>query len=137
MGSAQFASSGELYSRADKIRLAPQLANPPAATAPGVKAPGSDTMKNLSVAALIGRTFGGLSETKPAQALASRLSFLGLGEDDIRGLVVQAMLDPELFAGLMTQASTESVDTFITAAQRRLPNIVYGTAGATAGLQQR
>ena len=94
-------------------------------------------MKNLIVAALIGRTFGGLSETKPAQALASRLSFLGLGEDDIRGLVVQAMLDPELFAGLMTQASTESVDTFITAAQRRLPNIVYGTAGATAGLQQR
>lgn len=118
-------------------RILSDIQRSTAATAPGVRAPGSDTMKNISIAALIGRTFGGLSETKPAQALASRLSFLGLGEDDIQELVVQAMLDPELSARLMSQATSESVDTFIAAAQRRLPNIFYGTAGATAGLQQQ
>jgi hypothetical protein len=108
-----------------------------AATAPGVRAPGSDTMKNLSIASLIGKTFGDFGDTKPAQALASRLSFLGFGEDNIQELLVQAMLDPELAARLMSQSSPRNVEGFISAAQRRLPNLFYGVTGASAGLQQQ
>ena len=108
-----------------------------AATAPGVKVPGSDTMKNLSVAALVGRTFGGGADSKLGDALANRLAFLNFGEEKIQELIVQAMLDPELAARLMTNASAETVDGFISAAQRKLPSLFAGTTGAVVGLQQQ
>ena len=46
------------------------------------------------------------------------------------------MLDPELAARLMTTASEETVDSFVNAAQRKLPSLFAGTTGAVVGLQQ-
>tara|TARA_R100001460_G_scaffold1454_2_gene5509 strand:- start:271 stop:2094 length:1824 start_codon:yes stop_codon:yes gene_type:complete len=118
-------------------RILTDLQRAGAATSPGVKVPGSDTMKNLSVAALVGRTFGGGADSKLGDALANRLAFLNFGEDKIQELIVQAMLDPELAARLMTTASEETVDGFINAAQRKLPSLFAGTTGAVIGLQQQ
>ena len=93
-------------------------------------------MKNLSVAVLVGRTFGGGADSNIGDALANRLAFLNFGEDRIQELIVQAMLDPELAARLITTASEETVDSFVNAAQRKLPSLFAATTGAVAGLQQ-
>jgi hypothetical protein len=47
------------------------------------------------------------------------------------------MLDQELAARLMSQSSPKNVEGYMSAVQRRLPNLFYGVTGASAGLQQQ
>ena len=47
------------------------------------------------------------------------------------------MLDPELAAMLMTTASEETVDSFVSAAQLNLLSLFAGITAAVAGLQQQ
>jgi hypothetical protein len=119
-------------------RILSDLQRSTAATAPGVKVPGSDTVKNISVATVLGKTFGGQADSPLAQALGARLApiFNAFGEAGVQRLLVEAMLDPELSARLMTEATDKTIETFGDAVMRRAPQIFYGTAGAMAGMQQ-
>ena len=109
-----------------------------AATAPGVKVPGSDSFKNLSMASAIGRIFGdGQADASIPKGLMSpfRALFALTGSDEkMTELLVQAMMDPELSARLMSRATEQNANTFVTAVKRRLPTVIYGTAAAQVGL---
>ena len=109
-----------------------------AAAAPGIKAPGSDTFKNMSMAAAIGRAFGeDQAEGSIPKALMSPFKALyGLtGSDEkMTELLVQAMMHPELSARLMSRATEANADNFVKALQRRLPTFFYGAAAANVGM---
>lgn len=109
-----------------------------AATAPGVKIPGSDTFKNMSLASAIGRIFGeNASQGAIPNALMSpfrSLYSIASTDDKMTELLIQAMLDPELSARLMSRATEENANNLVRAITRRLPAFVYGTAAANVGM---
>lgn len=82
--------------------------------APSIRAAGSDTMQNMSIAALIGRVAGGGAVDTVAGEIASR--FLGRvgqlatsNQTPVQDLMVEAMLDPKLAAALMRKATPGNV----------------------------
>ena len=77
-----------------------------APTAPGVRPPGSNTVKNLSVASIIGNMFGeSMANNSLMKSIARPIDFLyKLPEQDVQKLLVDAMLDPELAGKLMQKA---------------------------------
>jgi hypothetical protein len=83
-----------------------------AATAPGVKAPGSDTFKNMSMGNLIGRVFSESMATNTTLRTMTRpLDFLyKLPDEQIQQLLVEAMLDPKMAAMMMSKANIMKVD---------------------------
>ena len=109
-----------------------------AATAPGIKVPGSDSFKNMSMASAIGRIFGdGQADGSIPKSLMSpfRALYSITGSDEkMTELLVQAMMDPELSARLMSRATEQNANTFISALKRRLPTVIYGTAAAQVGM---
>ena len=109
-----------------------------AATAPGVKVPGSDTFKNLSIAGAIGNIFGDgpLGEAAPrALLMPFQALYKATGSDErMQELLIQAMLDPELSARLLSRATTENVENFVQRAMRRLPAFFYGQGAAMVGM---
>jgi len=109
-----------------------------AATAPGIKVPGSDSFKNMSMASAIGRIFGdGQADGSIPKALMSpfRALFGLTGSDEkMTELLVQAMMDPELSARLMSRATEQHANTFISALKRRLPTVIYATSAAQVGM---
>ena len=109
-----------------------------AATAPGIKVPGSDSFKNMSMASAIGRIFGdGQADASIPKALMSpfRALYSITGSDEkMTELLVQAMMDPELSARLMSRATEQNANTFISALKRRLPTVIYATSAAQVGM---
>lgn len=107
-----------LASRADELaRLSPsQRANvnaimedlnrAAAPTAPGVMPPGSSSIKNLSVANIIGNMFGeAMVDNAVMRTLTPPLNWLyKMPEGDVSQLLVDAMLDPQLAGKLMQKA---------------------------------
>ena len=101
------------------------------------KVPGSDTFKNLSTANVIGGMIGkqmfgevpaGVNKT------VAPLNWLYNGTDDqIRELLVDAMLDPKLASRLMTKASTTTVEPLSKDLQRKAINMGYGAAFGLTG----
>jgi hypothetical protein len=102
-----------------------------------VKAPGSDTFKNISTANIIGGIIGKqmFGDVPPAmQKVGAPLNWLYNGTDDaIRELLVDAMLDPKLASKLMTKASMVTVEPLSKELQRKAISLGYG---ATFGLTE-
>jgi len=107
-----------------------------AATAPGVRAPGSDTFKNMSMGNLIGRVFSESMATNTTLRTMTRpLDFLyKLPDEQIQQLLVQAMLDPKLAAMMMAKANITKVQPLATSLRNKATQLGYGTAiGAVQG----
>jgi hypothetical protein len=105
-----------------------------AATAPGVKAPGSDTFKNMSMGNLIGRVFSESMATNTTLRTMTRpLDFLyKLPDEQIQQLLVEAMLDPKMAAMMMSKASIVKVDPLAKSLRDKVAQLGYGTTiGAT------
>lgn len=83
-----------------------------------VRVPGSDTFKNISVANIMGSVIGRAMYGDPTgksgaliQKVMAPMNWLYNGSDDaIRELLVEAMRDPKLAAGLMKKAGTTTVE---------------------------
>jgi hypothetical protein len=101
-----------------------------AATAPGVKAPGSDTFKNMSMGNLIGRVFSESMATNTTLRTMTRpLDFLyKLPDQQIQQLLVEAMLDPKLAAVMMSKANMMKVQPLATSLRAKANQLGFGTA---------
>lgn len=105
-----------------------------AATAPGVKAPGSDTFKNMSMGNLIGRVFSESMATNTTLRTMTRpLDFLyKLPDEQIQQLLVEAMLDPKMAAMMMSKANMMKVEPLAKSLRDKAAQLGYGTTiGAT------
>ena len=102
------------------------------------KTPGSDTFKNLSTANVIGAFIGKqmFGEVPAAvNKVAAPLNWLYNGTDDqIREILVDAMLDPKLAAQLMKKASVVTVEPLSKELQRKAIAAGYG---ASFGLTEK
>jgi len=101
-----------------------------AATAPGVKPPGSDTFKNMSMGNLIGRVFSESMATNTTLRTMTRpLDFLyKLPDQQIQQLLVEAMLDPKLAAVMMSKANMMKVQPLATSLRAKADQLGFGTA---------
>jgi hypothetical protein len=107
-----------------------------AATATGVKPPGSDTFKNMSMGNLIGRVFSESMATNTTLRTMTRpLDFLyRLPDEQIQQLLVQAMLDPKMAAMMMAKANITKVEPLAKSLRDKAIQLGYGTAiGAQQG----
>ena len=100
-----------------------------AATAPGIKPPGSDTFKNMSMGNLIGKIFSESMATNTTLRTMSRpLDFLyKLPDEQIQQLLVQAMLDPKLAAQMMAKANIMRVEPLATSLRQKAQQLGFGT----------
>ena len=101
------------------------------------RVPGSDTFKNLSTANVIGGIIGKqMFGEVPAAAnkVVAPLNWLYNGTDDqIREILVDAMLDPKLASRLMTKATTTTVEPLSKELQKKAINMGYGAAFGLTG----
>jgi hypothetical protein len=105
-----------------------------AATAPGMRAPGSDTFKNMSMGNLIGRMFSeSMANNTTLRTMTRPLDFLyKLPDQQIKQLLVEAMLDPQLAAQMMSKASIMKVDPLARSLRQKAEQMGLGAAiGAT------
>jgi len=100
-----------------------------AATSPGIKPPGSDTFKNMSMGNLIGKIFSESMATNTTLRTMSRpLDFLyKLPDEQIQQLLVQAMLDPKLAAMMMAKANIMRVEPLATSLRQKAQQLGFGT----------
>ena len=117
-------------------RVAEDLDSGVLARAP--KSMGSDTVKNMSTANVIGGMIGKqmFGDVPLAlQKVSAPMNWLYNGTDDaIRELLVNAMLDPKLAASLMKKATTTTVEPLSKELQRKALQLGYG---ATFGLIEK
>ena len=96
------------------------------------RVPGSDTFKNLSTANVIGAFIGKqMFGEVPASVskVAAPMNWLYNGTDDqIRELLVDAMLDPKLASRLMSKASVVSIEPLSKELQRKAIAAGYGAS---------
>jgi hypothetical protein len=100
----------------------------------GIKAPGSDTMRNLSVAAALGRAFGQANmDNSTLRYLVQPLRPLyGIAdiENKIAHLVVDAILDPQRASILMEKATPKNMRRV---SEQLMAGALRATAGTVAG----
>ena len=101
-----------------------------AATAPGVKVPGSDTFKNMSMGNLIGKIFSeSLASNTTLRTMTRPLDFLyKLPDEKLQQLLVEAMLDPQLAAMMMSKANMMKVEPLATSLRQKAIQMGMGTA---------
>lgn len=106
-----------------------------AATAPGVKPPGSDTFRNMSMGNLIGRVFSeSLATNTTLRTMTRPLDFLyKLPDQQVQQLLVEAMLDPQLAAQMMSKASVMKVEPLAKSLREKARQLGFGTAIGTSG----
>ena len=105
-----------------------------AATAPGVKVPGSDTFRNMSMGNLIGRVFSeSLADNTTLRTMTRPLDFLyKLPDQQIQQLLVEAMLDPKLASQMMSKANMMKVEPLAKSLRDKAAQMGFGaTIGAT------
>jgi hypothetical protein len=107
-----------------------------AATAPGVKPPGSNTFQNMSMGNLIGKVFSeSLADNTTLRTMTRPLDFLyKLPDQQVQQLLVQAMLDPKLAAQMMAKANIMRVEPLATSLRQKAQQMGFGTligTGAT------
>jgi hypothetical protein len=110
-----------------------------AATAPGVKAPGSDTFKNMSMGNLIGRVFSESMATNTTLRTMTRpLDFLyKLPDEQIQQLLVESMLDPKMAAMMMSKANMMKVEPLAKSLRQKAEQLGFGTTiGAAQGVDE-
>ena len=101
-----------------------------AATAPGVKAPGSNTFQNMSMGNLIGRVFSeSLADNTTLRTMTRPLDFLyKLPDQQIQQLLVEAMLDPKLAAMMMGKANIMKVEPMAQSLRKKADQLGFGAA---------
>lgn len=110
-----------------------------AATAPGVRAPGSDTFKNMSMGNMIGRIFSESMATNTTLRTMTRpLDFLyKLPDEQIQQLLVESMLDPKMAAMMMSKANMMKVDPLAKSLRQKAEQLGFGTTiGAAQGVDE-
>lgn len=85
-----------------------------AVRAGNVKAPGSDTFRNMSVAAALTNVIGGgVADNATARALTKPLMVAArMQEDEITRVLIDAILDPKMGALLIEKATPRNMETF-------------------------
>ena len=108
-----------------------------AATAPGIKPPGSDTFKNMSMGNLIGRVFSeSMANNTTLRTMTRPLDWLyKLPDEQVQQLLVQAMLDPKLAAQMMAKANIMRVEPLSTALRQKAQQMGFGTLIGTGANQ--
>jgi hypothetical protein len=108
-----------------------------AATAPGIKPPGSDTFKNMSMGNLIGKIFSeSMASNTTLRTMSRPLDFLyKLPDEQIQQLLVQAMLDPKLAAMMMAKANIMRVEPLATSLRQKAQQLGFGTLIGTGASQ--
>jgi hypothetical protein len=101
-----------------------------AATAPGVRAPGSNTFQNLTMGNLIGRVFSeSLADNTTLRTMTRPLDFLyKLPNQQVQQLLVEAMLDPKLAAQMMSKANMMKVEPMAKSLRRKAEELGFGAA---------
>ena len=101
-----------------------------AASAPGIKVPGSDTFRNMSMGNLIGKLFSeSLATNTTLRTMTRPLDFLyRLPDDKLQQLLVEAMLDPQLAAVMMSKANMMKVEPLATSLRQKAIQMGMGTA---------
>jgi len=101
-----------------------------AATAPGVKPPGSDTFKNMSMGNMIGKIFSeSMASNTTLRTMTRPLDFLyKLPDDKIQQLLVEAMLDPQTAAVLMSKANMMKVEPLAKSLREKAIRLGMGSA---------
>lgn len=101
-----------------------------AATAPGVKAPGSNTFQNMSMGNLIGRVFSeSMADNTTLRTMTRPLDFLyKLPDQQIQQLLVEAMLDPKLAATMMGKANVMKVEPLAQSLRKKAEQLGFGAA---------
>jgi len=99
-----------------------------AATAPGVKAPGSNTFQNMSMGNMIGRVFSeSLADNTTLRTMTRPLDFLyKLPDQQIQQLLVEAMLDPKLAAAMMGKANIMKVEPLAQSLRKKAEQLGFG-----------
>jgi hypothetical protein len=99
-----------------------------AATAPGVKAPGSNTFQNMSMGNLIGRVFSeSMADNTTLRTMTRPLDWLyKLPDQQVQQLLVEAMLDPQLAAQMMSKASIMKVEPLAQSLRKKAEQLGYG-----------
>jgi hypothetical protein len=100
-----------------------------AATAPGVKAPGSNTFQNMSMGNLIGRVFSeSLADNTTLRTMTRPLDFLyKLPDQQVQQLLVESMLDPKLAAQMMSKANVMKVEPLAKSLRKKAEELGYGS----------
>jgi len=99
----------------------------------GIRPTGSDTVKNLTTAHIVGRALGGQSESGIFEKLIKPLKFIGkMNEDDVQAALLDAILDPKKAATLLARPTNENV---IKAA--KLLREILGVSAAQATIQSQ
>jgi hypothetical protein len=101
-----------------------------AATAPGVKVPGSDTFRNMSMGNMIGKIFSeSMASNTTLRTMTRPLDFLyKLPDDKIQQLLVEAMLDPQTAAVLMSKANMMKVEPLAKSLREKAIRLGMGSA---------
>jgi hypothetical protein len=101
-----------------------------AATAPGVKVPGSDTFRNMSMGNMIGKIFSeSMADNTTLRTMTRPLDFLyKLPDDKIQQLLVEAMLDPQTAAVLMSKANMMKVEPLAKSLREKAIRLGMGSA---------
>jgi hypothetical protein len=101
-----------------------------AATAPGVKPPGSDTFKNMSMGNMIGKIFSeSMASNTTLRTMTRPLDFLyKLPDDKIQQLLVEAMLDPQTASVLMSKANMMKVEPLAKSLREKAIRLGMGSA---------
>jgi len=101
-----------------------------AATAPGVRAPGSNTFQNMSMGNLIGRVFSeSMADNTTLRTMTRPLDFLyKLPDQQIQQLLVEAMLDPKLAATMMGKANIMKVEPLAQSLRKKAEQMGFGAA---------
>ena len=108
-----------------------------AATAPGVKPPGSSTFQNMSMGNLIGRVFSeSLADNTTLRTMTRPLDFLyKMYDQQVQQLLVQAMLDPKIAAQMMAKANIMRVEPLATSLRQKAQQLGFGTLIGTGASQ--
>ena len=101
-----------------------------ASTAPGVRAPGSNTFQNMSMGNLIGRVFSeSMADNTTLRTMTRPLDWLyKLPDQQVQQLLVDAMLDPKMAAMMMSKASIMKVEPLAQSLRQKAEKLGFGTA---------
>jgi hypothetical protein len=101
-----------------------------ASTAPGVRAPGSNTFQNMSMGNMIGRVLSeSMADNTTLRTMTRPLDWLyKLPDQQVQQLLVEAMLDPQLAATLMSKANMMKVEPFSKSLRKKAEQLGFGTA---------
>ena len=100
-----------------------------ASTAPGVRAPGSNTFQNMSMGNLIGRVFSeSMADNTTLRTMTRPLDWLyKLPDQQVQRLLVEAMLDPQLAASMMSKANMMKVEPLAKSLRQKAEQLGYGS----------